>query len=114
MMRAFKGTGDGNAAYYPLADLGPLLMFEDMDDAYAFLSHCGLEMVVVGDEDDAADQGYAVVLSSSRDISEMLPVDKNGHPIPPTVSPMLQVHITPSSSIYHTLSYDSLPINIPS
>ena len=37
---------------------------------------------------------HAVVLSSSSrgDISEMLPVDKNGHPIPPTVSPMLQVH----------------------
>ena len=28
MMRAFKGTGGSNAAYYPLMDLGPLLMFE--------------------------------------------------------------------------------------
>ena len=75
---------------------------QDMDDAYAFLTHCGLEIVAVGEEDDAADQGYTVVLSSTRDISEMLPVDKNGHPIPPTVSPMIEVLI--SCHHRHTLS----------
>ena len=46
------------------------------------------------------------VLTSNRDISEMLPVDKNGHPIPPTVSPMIQVIIisTHPLMLFHALS----------
>ena len=92
MMRGFKGAA--GEARYPLDALVRLLMFEGGDDAVAFLDHCGLEIAVAhGDGDgDGGGEGPYVVLASAaaphRDLADMLPVDKNGHPIPPTVRPL--------------------------
>ena len=109
MMRSFKGSagGAGADAYYPLGDLQRVMMFDDLADAEAFVDHCGFEVAVA--EGDG-DEGPCVVFTgANRDLSDMLPVDKNGHPIPPAVRPMPQVmmHVSCSflnlASIYSTV-----------
>jgi SAC3/GANP family len=82
MTRGFF-KGGGGESYYPLSDLVKNLMFEGSDDALRFLDHCGFEL----SPPDEITEGPCVLLSNQT-ITDLLPTDKNGNPIAPSVGPM--------------------------
>ena len=81
----------GSASFYPLQHLVEQLMFENVDDALAFTSHCGIAVEAVawqGEGSSGAEEPCAVF--ADQRILDLLPRDKNGHSVQPRAMHMLR------------------------
>ena len=90
----------GSSSYYPMHDLINLFMFEDLNDALAFFRHCGIAVEDVLLSSDDTEETLCAIFLDQR-IQDLLPRDKNGHPILPKASHMLQG--IDSKYVHHSL-----------
>ena len=74
-------------AYLSISRLMRMLVFESEEDTTEFFTYCGYDIEDGFDGEDPA-SSMCVVLTAGQAIDKMLPVDKNGHAIPPVAKMM--------------------------
>ncbi|RYH31615.1 hypothetical protein EON65_02240 [archaeon] len=68
----------------PLDYFYHLLLFESEEECVEFMQHCGIELISADtDEDDEEEEGRLLVVVDGQDVDDLMPLDKNNHPIYP-------------------------------